>query len=248
MSRRSLKDRYQVSEKLKNGLDFPDLQIKLSTGLARALHVNAGEFLPIDLIDERDIKLSEHSGCIYRALKAGWLIDITKPVEVKTETPVAEKKEEVKPNQYKLVETVSPEDFAKMRDKSGVAEVMKTDGPQPAVQVQVIQFQGSMPVQDTQAVVTTSSGSPALVHAESRPDSEAALKANIERMRRADISAGDVEITSFEMFNKMTHFAKLDYIKITNNAELLKSIVEKTEVKQLQNNANGRLRELGVSA
>lgn len=249
MSRRSNKNKYQVSQNLKSGLDFPDLLIKLSGGMTRALHVNAGEFLPAELLDEKDIALSEHSGCIFRSLKAGWLVDVTKPaapkVEIKkpTEADTAPSQ-----NNYKLVEVVNPEEFARLRDKTGTVSIMETNGPQPSVQVEMIKFNGSMPImkEDTNAVVSNKHGGVSIVQPEVRKNPEEVLKSNISKIQESAKVSND--INSFQEFAKLTHYAKLDYIKFATNVTLLKEVVEHSEVKQLVNNANGRLRELGITA
>lgn len=248
MSRRSIvtKNRYIVADHLRAGLEFPDLVIKLSGGQTRALKVEAGQFVPVELLDERDVALSEHSGCIFRALRAGWIINPDAPVQPKEEK-VEAKKESSQPKQnYKLVETISPEDFAKMRDKSGTVTIINASGPQPAVQVEVMRFNGSMPVQnDERAVGTTKEGTSVVMSPETRKDPDAAV--DIAKIQEV-VKVGGGLPTNFLEFAKLTHFAKLDVIKLTNSITLLKEIVAQSEVKQLVNNANGRLRELETPA
>lgn len=248
MSRRSLatKNRYQVSEQLRAGLDFPDLVIKLSSGQTRALHVEAGQFVPTELLDERDVALSEHSGCIFRSLRAGWLINPDAPVQPKEEKVEAKKESSQPKHEYKLVETISPEDFAKMRDKSGTVTVINASGPQPAVQVEVMRFSGSMPIQnDDRAVGTTKEGTSVVMSPETRKDPDAT--GEISKIQEV-VKVGGGLPNNYTEFAKLTHFAKLDVIKLTNNITLLKEVVAQSEVKQLVNNANGRLRELETPA
>lgn len=235
----SNKNRYKVSEDMVNGLDFPDLPMTFSNGASRPLHVAPGQFIPDELLNEKDLKLSEFGGCIFRCLNAGWLIDVTAPIvnipDPKPEITIEEREK----SGYTLVETLSPETFAKMRDATATVSVMRTDGPQRAVSVENIKFDGSMPVKN---VVIDNRGDDRAVG--SGRNGEASLLTPEKRLQAEKREAAG-QIRNYQEFEKLTHFAKLDVVAHTLDVGLLKLIAENSEIKQLHNNANGRLREMG---
>lgn len=235
-------NRYKVSEEIKRGLDFFDLPVRLSNGQSTVLHVNANEFIPLDLLDERDVKLSEHSGCIFRALNSGWIIDITKPITTKKteEQNLSTKSKQSQKSNYKLVETISPEEFSKMRDKTGLVETIDTSKPHSSLEVDIIKFENSMPQE--KAVVSTAEGDIAVVTPEKRKDLEEINQGSAENIQ--NISSNGYGANSFTEFNRLKHFAKLDVIKHSNNLEMLKDVVQNSNQKQIINNAKGRIREL----
>lgn len=60
-----------------DGLRFPDLLIKYSSGFQLPLQVKRGEYLPDDpeVLDPADIKKSIAAGSLGKYLKAGWVVE-----------------------------------------------------------------------------------------------------------------------------------------------------------------------------
>jgi len=88
--------RYKVlSSSNLNGLKFPDLLVKYSTGYLLPLTVKEGQYIPLEILDEQDVKKSLIIGSLGRFVAGGQVKveDDLKPIE----SEVAQIKQEVKP-------------------------------------------------------------------------------------------------------------------------------------------------------
>jgi len=202
------KYRIAVSSGLEGYLDFFDLTYKTKDGVTRIYRGQLDEIIPVEKFDKKIFENSLKSGCLFRAINAGW-VQVLKgdknPKDVKNEKTLAQK-----------VGTTS----LNPKDAKEIFENVNSD----VRPVKVNEY--------ATAYVTKNS-----IEKEAENESGTKLKEDKSKIEKN-------QINSYEDFNKLGYFLKLKFVKQTSNIDILNKIIDKTEVKQLKNNAEKKLKEL----
>jgi hypothetical protein len=246
--------------------DVADLYMDLS-GNKISVKLTQGQEVPVEFLNEIDVKKSLMFGALGRLIKGGIIqemdaakideyrkqkvrispaqreanqvADLYKPKSAITATPAAK---------YASVTEVPLEEAMAIRNKTGIATEMDLKGEKRAVVVDEVQFE--------HAVVSDKSGGIVAVVPEKRKDIAEDKVVNDgtgeqKIIRPATGSLKDYEpksdfgsVSNFDEFMGMNHFDKLGFLRQCENKELLSDISQKALVKQLQNESRKRLSEL----
>lgn len=118
-----------------DGLKFPDLLVKYSTGYLLPLHVKEGEYVPLEILDPLDVKKSLIVGSLGRYLKGGQVIEeddeipkelpkqIIKELPKKPILDVKQTTQEIVPTSKEKVEEQSLQTDSKIKEESPLTDL-----------------------------------------------------------------------------------------------------------------------------
>jgi len=214
------------------GMSFPDLYIDIG-GVKKVIVVKKGEYIPTARIDSGVLSTSLAIGCLGRALKKGWVVEENyqqiEPVEEIFTTigqvgdgiygPI-ELKRVPKPIQVDKVETPKEEETFYCTNCNKKHLVNTIIGKKHLEYKQVAKLSE---VKEDKA--------------------QAGFKLVIKDKQEKPITetATADKVDSYADFEKLMYFEKLKFIKQSDKMDIIEEILEKSDKKQLKNNAQLRL-------
>ena len=249
-------------------MQVADLFMTFSGGNKTLVKLNRGEVLPVDLLDEKDVKKSLRFGALGRLIAGGWIEEVedSKAEEfcnkvkatfvpsiaekaLSAEEKAARSRSEISSSGPKrtFVENVSAEELHEIRQSRGMVENLDlTKNAGKAVDVEDVQFE--------KAIVSNKGGGLSTVEPEKNVTQAQDKIVDEKRgtvhtigvnLQNYDVKSDLGKVNDYSSFDQLNHFDQLLFIKETENKGLLTEISEKNGKKQIQNNARKKLSELG---
>jgi hypothetical protein len=240
----------------KQDLGVADLYVSYANGPKHELRLSKGQVIPVELLDENDIKKSLAFGSLGGLIRTGYILEVEdanvadvvkainsnmKPAELEKVRYGAQKTEE----KYKSVSTMSQEEFATKRDADGMVNNIDMKDNGRALDVENLKFSDAAVTERSGGLVVTAAETVA-VDGEVRDAvvNEKNGKATTLSLNDYKPSTDLSKVSTRDDFEKLNHFDQLLFVRQCSDKTLLTDIVEKTTKKQIQNNARKRVEEI----
>jgi len=250
------------------GLSFPDLIIKQANGVEKVVVVKKGELLPTAQIDDDMLNRSLSIGCLGRAIQKGWVIEEnleeSKPQEEIIFSNPEARMVEIEPGSY-VSTTVIPQVVQEIEEEKKTDPKYSEDtdkyhcpkcGRNHLISSKIgknhMIYLKEIDSDTSDVTIKEVNNTPKLTIVQKNSEDtqgenlnkELKAPVNVEKPKvseKIDESLEPSAVDTYEKFNKLGLFAKLQFIQNSPNIDIIKEIHEKSESKQIKNNARLRL-------
>lgn len=205
-----------------DGLLIADLFYMVEgASMKRPVILKSGDYVPTELLNFNDIKISRLTGALKRCIDRGWIV---------VENPAFESKKE----DEKVIEIVMPRKFEGVTEiEAGIIRPSQITNPVASS----AQLKGMDPYPIDRPVPFTIQKTEA-----------AAKTANAFAITEKEAQKVVTIDTTYEEFSKLRYFQKLKAIKDMKDKPLLQAIISKASYPQLVHNAQLRIKEISNGA
>lgn len=242
------------------GLTFSDLYITTASGLRKAVIVRKGELVPTAQIDEEVLSRSLTTGALGRCLQRGWVeevnLDDTSEQVVHSFSHTGRQTLELEPGSY-VVSTVQPSIFKDKQEDEAAKEAgtvvpepeSDSDLPESVIKEGVYfctECHRNHKIDSKVGKSHLGFRQKTLAELDSDPvDEEPTLNIVVRDEPAADegidLSMEPEDVETYEDFSKLVFFSKMKFIQSSSKLDVIKDIMEKSDNKQVINNARLRL-------